>query len=71
MNNPSEPPSESRVLEMSDSLNSESGEGSLARPVCEGCHWHVNHTRRFRGRMLCLPCIGEYFEADGEEDDTQ
>jgi len=70
MDSPSEPPSESRLLNLSGSLTDDPADGA-PQPVCEGCNWPVNQTRRFRGRMLCLPCIGEYFEADGEEDESQ
>ncbi len=37
--------------------------------MCDSCKWPVTQTRRFRGRMMCLLCIGDYFGADEEEDE--
>lgn len=71
MQNPDDRPSASRLLDSAASLTREGSAGGGAQPVCDSCNWPVAQTRRFRGRMLCFPCIGEYFEADGEEDENQ
>ena len=57
----------SRLLDLPGSMNSNEGDDGDARPTCESCHWSVVQTRRFRGRMLCLSCIEEYFDVDAEE----
>ena len=59
----------SRLLDPPVSINSNSGDDRESRPTCESCNWAVLQTRRFRGRMLCLSCIAEYFDAEGEEGD--
>jgi hypothetical protein len=71
MQNPDDPASASRLLDSAASLTSDAGADARSQPVCDSCNWRVTQTRRFRGRMLCMPCIGEYFEADGEEDENQ
>ena len=60
----------SRLLDPAASINSDSSDNSESKPVCESCNWAVLQTRHFRGRMLCLSCIAEYFDAEGEEDNS-
>jgi hypothetical protein len=59
----------SRLLDPPASINSDTGDDWDSRPTCQSCHWSVLQTRRFRGRMLCLSCIAEFFDVDGEDAD--
>lgn len=67
MHDPEDPSSTSRLPSSPGSLTPHGAHATTR--VCDSCKWPVTHTRRFRGRMMCLLCIGDYFGADGEEDE--
>ena len=31
---------------------------------CDSCHLVVNERRLFRGRVLCLACLGQYYSGE-------
>jgi len=71
MQDPKDPSPVSRLLDSPAAPTRGHGADKGSQQVCNSCNWPAPQTRRFRGRMLCLPCIGEYFEAEGEEDENE